>query len=289
MSMILHTLKKLPKNTYEILVIIPKDEIAKEYEKAFMKLQDNLTVEGFRKGKAPREIAEKNLPRQDVYQQVIQDLLPEVYAEIVKKENITPVVSPKVDLVKAKEGEDWELKMEVAEKPSIDLSNYKEIVRKAKQDAKKPEIWTPGSAPKAENPEEKKQDNLNEVLSALLKDVKIEISELIIEQELNHRLTKLVDDIQKIGLTVDGYLKSKNMTMEDMRKQFSNEIEETYKLEFLLSEIADKENIQVADEDLQKLFTNLKSEEDKKQAQQNAYFYASIIRKQKTLDCVLGL
>jgi trigger factor len=201
MSMILHTLKKLPKNTYEILVIIPKDEIAKEYEKAFMKLQDNLTVEGFRKGKAPREIAEKNLPRQDVYQQVIQDLLPEVYAEIVKKENITPVVSPKVDLVKAKEGEDWELKMEVAEKPSIDLSNYKEIVRKAKQDAKKPEIWTPGSAPKAENPEEKKQDNLNEVLSALLKDVKIEISELIIEQELNHRLTKLVDDIQKIGLT----------------------------------------------------------------------------------------
>ena len=289
MSMISHTLKKLPKNTYEILVSIPKDEITKEYEKAFVKLQENLTVEGFRKGKAPREIAEKNLPRQDVYQQVIQDLLPEVYAEIVKKEGITPVISPKVDLVKAKEGEDWELKIEVAEKPSIDLSNYKEVVKKAKLEAKKPEIWTPGSTPKAENPEEKKQDHLNEVLSALLKEVKIEISELIIDQELNHRLTRLVDDIQKIGLTVDGYLKSKNMTMEDMRKQFSNEIEETYKLEFLLGEIADKENIQVADEDLQKLFTNLKSEENKKQAQQNAYFYASIIRKQKTLDYILVL
>jgi len=102
-------------------------------------------------------------------------------------------------------------------------------------------------------------------------------------------LTRLLDDIQKIGLTVDNYLKSKKLTMEQLKASYRKEIEDTYKLEFILSEIADRENISVEKEDLDKLFSNIKEEKERKAAEANSYFYASILRKQKTLDYLLSL
>jgi trigger factor len=207
-------------------------------------------------------------------------------------------VHPKVDLKKAQDGEDWEVQMLIAEKPTIDLGNYKEVVKKAKAESKKADIWLPPSTNASvqagkdkveKKPEANSQNALNEVLSALIKHVKIEISDLIVEHELEQRLTRLVDDIQKIGMSADAYLKSKNMTMDDLRNQFRTEIEETYKLEFMLMEIADLEKLQVEKEDLDKLFAHIKTDAERKDAEANAYFYAGIIRKQKTIDYLLGL
>jgi trigger factor len=290
-----YKIKKLPKSSVEILVSIPKETIKEEYQKSFDRLQKELQVEGFRKGKVPTNIAKKHLSSQTVYQQVIQHLLPQIYEQVIKTENLTPIANPKIDLVKAKENEDWEIKILIAEKPIIDIKNYKEVVKKAKADFKKDDIWVPGkdatkSSPSetAEN-EEKKEKVLNQILSELLKQIKFEIADLIIEEELNKRLSQLVDDVQKIGLTVDNYLKTKNLTLEQLKEKYSEEILNTYKLEFILQAIADLENINVEKEDLDKLFANIKDEKEKEQARQNAYFYASILRKQKTLDLLLNL
>lgn len=287
-----HVLKKLPKSTTEIIVTLAKERVASEYEKAFNKLQKELTVEGFRKGKAPKAVAVKELKKEDIYRQLIQDILPSIYEEIVKKESLKPLISPRIELVKAKENEDWEIKLTVAEKPIIDLKDYKKAVERGKAETKKNQIWTPGKgqAPvEKENLEKIKQDQLNSILGELLKTVEIELSELIIEVELNNRLTQAVDDIQKIGLTVDNYLKSKNLSMDDLRARYKREIVDTYKLEFLLQEIGDKENIKVEADELEKLFSNIKDEAEKEKARLNSYFYAGILRKQKVLDFLTSL
>jgi FKBP-type peptidyl-prolyl cis-trans isomerase (trigger factor) len=62
-----------------------------------------------------------------------------------------------------------------------------------------------------------------------------------------------------------------------------------YKLEFILQAIADEEKLEVKQEDLQALFSNIKEEKDRKAAEANAYFYASVLRKQKALDYIIGL
>lgn len=284
-----HKLKKQPKNTVEISVTIPLEDIKKSRKEAFAKLQAELTVEGFRKGKVPEAIAAKYLKDDVVYQEMIRTILPVIYEEIVKKENMKPIMSPKVELVKAKEGEDWEIKISVAEKPVIELGKYKEAVKESKTSHKKEEIWTPGKEPKKQDPEAEKSHMINHVLEALLKTAKIEIADLIIEEELSHRLSRLVDDVQKIGLTVDQYLKSKNLTMETIKEQFKREIEDTYKLEFLLAEVADSEAIKVEKTDLDKLFSNIKDEKEKQMAEANSYYYATVLRKQKTIDFLLGL
>ncbi len=284
-----YKINKLPKKTVEIVLDIPKDDIKKEYKTAFTKLQEGLIVEGFRKGKVPTEIAEKHLTKDAIYQELLKNLLSRIYGEIVKKENIVPVLNPKIDLLKAKEEEDWQIKITVAEKPEIVTGDYKAVIKKVKEGRKKETIWVPGKDKTEKQPEEDKQKLLNEILSALMKESKIELSDLLIEEELNQRLTRLVDDVQKIGLTMESYLKSKNLNMDDLKNRYKQEIEDTYKIEFLLMAIADKENVKVEKEDLDKLLANIKDEKERAAAVQNSYFYASVLRKQKTIDLLLSL
>ncbi|MCX7881328.1 MAG: trigger factor [Patescibacteria group bacterium] len=285
-----YKLNRDKKNTIEIIVDIKKETINEQYQKSFLKLQKELTVPGFRKGKAPKNIAEKNIKKDEVYQELIKDLLPEIYGEILKKENLKPIISPKIELIKAKEDEDWQIKITLAEKPLINLGDYKTVIKKIKNEAKKADIWIPGKD--KEKKEKTEADNyqlLNKVLSELLNLIKFEISDLIVEQELNHRLTELLDDIKKIGLTVDGYLQSKKTTMEELKKKMTSEIIDGYKIEFILQEIADKEDIKVEDSDLDKLFSHIKDEKEKEEVKKNAYFYAALLRKQKTIDFLLNL
>ena len=125
-----HTLKKLPKGTFEITVKMPWAMIEKETEKAFQTLAEMLEVEGYRKGKAPKELAKKQIKKEAIYQQIIRTLFPDIYAEIIKKEELKPVISPRVDLKQAKENEDWELVFTLAEKPSVKLGDYIKVLHK---------------------------------------------------------------------------------------------------------------------------------------------------------------
>ena len=289
-----YTSKKLQASTIEYTVTIPAQEIAKESESAFETLREELTVVGFRKGKAPREIAKKQIHNESVFQEMLKSLLPRIYEDIVKKESLKPIITPKVELVSSKEGEDWKVKITTAEKPPVNLGNYKEYIKKAKEQVKKADIWVPGKdSGKPEDTKQKEQQNqqklINEVMTALLKNVSVEIPELLIEEELNQRLTRILDDVQKIGLTVDAYLKSKNITMEELKTKARQEIVDTYKLEFILNEIADSESVKVEKEDLDKILSHITDVKERAVAEQNAYFYAAVLRKQKTLDLLLSL
>lgn len=289
-----HKLQQLPKSTREIIVDIPKSTIDKEYEVSFMKLLQNLEVKGFRKGKAPKEIAQKHIKKEAVYEELVRTLVSRIYQEIIKKENLKPIISPKIELVKAKENEDWQIKITLAEKPEIELGNYKDAIKKIKTEYEKSDIWVPGKENQAhkisdKEKSEKQQKLLNSILEALLKEVKCDVSDLIVEEELNQRLTNLLTDIQKIGLTVDTYLKSKNLTQDQLKKRYRDEIEQTYKLEFVLGELADKENIKVENQDLERLFSAISDPKERESAKANSYFYASVLRKQKTLDYLLAL
>lgn len=288
-----HSIKTLPKNTVEIELKISKEEVAIAYEKAFDTLSESLEVEGFRRGKAPKNIAQKHLNKEKVYNSLLQDLLGVVYEDIVKKEGLKPIINPRIDLQKAKEGEDWTVTIGVAQKPKIVLGDYKKRLSEVKKNKKKDAIWVPGkdesAAPTEQQKAEQQQQLLNELLNELLNVVTIEISDLVMEEELNARLARLVDDIQKIGMTTDNYLKSKNVTIEDLKAQYQKEIENTHKIEFALAEIADQEKIEVGDDEIKKLFAAVKTPKEQEQVQKNAYMYTVLLRKQKTLDYLLNL
>ncbi|MCX6730313.1 MAG: trigger factor [Candidatus Roizmanbacteria bacterium] len=286
-----HSVKKQPKSTIEINVKLTWAEVQEAYKTSFAILHAQFEMVGFRKGKVPMELAEKNIDKDKVYSHLIREIMPKIYENIVKKEDLHPILSPKIELLKAKENEDWELKIIVAEKPEVKLKDYKMKVQEAKKGLKTDDIWVPGKDekkdPKDEN--QKKEKSLNVSLEAVLAESECELPPLLIEEELDRRLTQMVDDVQKIGLTMEKYLQTRNLTLESVKERLTKEITDMYKLEFILQAIADEEKLEVKQEDLQALFSNIKEERDRKAAEANAYFYASVLRKQKALDFIIGL
>lgn len=283
--------KQLPKKTIELAITIPWADIKNEYNISFEAIRSELKSEGFRKGKVPKEIAEKKVKKEEVYDHLLRSFISKIYNEILKKEDIKPVITPKLELKKAKENEDWELVMTTAEAPEVILGNYKEKIKIATDELKKSNIWVPGKDKELSKEDKEKQENslFQAKLSAIMEESKLEISDLIIEEEVNKKLSKLVDDIQKIGLTMESYLSSRATTKEKLTAQIRKETEDLYKMEFVIQKISDEENIQVSKEDMDKLVENLKNPKDKATAQQNMYYYASLMRKQKTLDYINGL
>lgn len=268
-------------------ITVPKADIKKRYESALNEIAKDAEVEGFRKGKAPLEVVRKSISNEKVYDVMIQKLLPDLFRDLVKDEKLEPVIAPRVELVEAKDDSDWVIKMTVALKPEVKLPDYKKIVQDIRADMKKEDIWVPGkSAPDDKDDAknlQKKEKFLNEILRKLLDETQLKISELILEQDINQRLARLVDDIRGIGLTMESYLQSRNTTQEKMKEDIKAEVLNTYKLEYALSEIADKENITVGEDEMNKLLKDV-PEDQKEEAKKNMYVYTTMLRKQKVLD-----
>jgi len=286
------TKKDLGKKTLEFTLQVDKGFISSLYSDNFGLLSKELVAPGFRKGTAPKEIAEKHIKKDEVYKKVISALLPKLYEAVVKEQDVKPIVNPKIELIKAKDGEDWEVKMTVVETPQVKLNDYKKKLSELNKDQKKDGIWVPGKEPEKKTTQEeeaKKMERLNKTIELLLNEVSVEISDVLIEEEVQRKLSKLVDDIAKLGLTVDAYLASKNETAETLKAKYTKEMLDTYAIEFILQQIALDEKITVEKEDLDKLFGGITDEAAKQEAYNNAYSYASILRRQKVLDYLMNL
>src|SRR3990167_10218383 len=284
--------KDLGKNTFQFDVNVTWSQVQDKYDAAFDQIAAETQIEGFRRGKAPKNILSKHIKKDLVYKKLVELLIPELYSDLIKQEDLKPLVPPQVSLLKAKENEDWSLRFLVAEKPIVDLMDYKSEVKNAILEEKKSDIWVPGKDKQKESDAQKKEQQsrlLNKILETLLIKTKVEISNLIIEQELNKKLSQLLDDVNKIGLTVESYLESKKETIDSIKNKFKKEIEDTYKLEFIFEAIAEEAKLTVEKADIDALITQTKDEASRQQIEQNSYFYASILRRQKTIDYLLSL
>lgn len=288
------TAKKNQTVTYAIT--IPQKDIDTRYAAALKDMARDVDVEGFRKGKAPVDLSEKQLGKERIYDKLIQTLLPEAYKQILEKDSLKPVIAPKVELKKAKEGEDWVIEMSIALQPLVKVPDYKKIAKDVRGAAKKDEIWVPGKDAETKSADEmgkeaveKKEKYLNDLLKALLEKTTIEISDVIVEQEMNQRLSRLLDDVRKIGLSIDAYLESRNTNQDKLKEEFKTDILNTYKLEYALNEIGDKENITIEQNEVAKLIDSMPDDKSKEEAQKNAYVYTMMMRKQKILDFLSGL
>src|SRR3989338_5778432 len=90
---------------------------------------------------------------------------------------LKPIINPKIELTKAKENEDWQIKLIVAVRPQVTLPDLKKTAIEAKGESKKDDIWVPGKDSKKEineqDKERQKQKTLNALLEALLKKTKV--------------------------------------------------------------------------------------------------------------------
>lgn len=282
--MITSALEKLPKHTIKLTITIPWTEIKDTYEKILERVVSETELPGFRKGKAPRKLVEEKLDKTKTYEEVVKEIVPKAYAESLKEHNLTPIVSPRISIAEASEGKDWRFEALTCEQPEVKLKNYKQEINNLAA-AKK--IWVPGRDNKEQPQEEKKGVKLSQILTILLKEAEIEIPDLLIEDQVNRKLSDLIDQVKHLGMTVEQYLLSKGLTSEKLRDQYRKEAEETLKLEFILETIADEEKIVVSDSEIEEAIEKVKDEKQKENLKKQKYYLGMVLRRQKTLDTLL--
>lgn len=284
--------KTLPKSAVEVEIGIQWDAVSAKRAEVIAQAITTVEVPGFRKGKAPRDLAEKQLNPDKVYEMTIRGVIPTIYDEIIAKEKLNPIASPSIDLKEAKENEPWKLVMTIPLIPVVKLKDYKKAIKKAHEEAKKATNVEAASkeAPAKEGTADKPVTApLSKVFETLLAESELEVPEIITQEEVNRRLTQLLDDMKKVGLTPAQYLESKKLTEEELQKQYYKDSEDMYKIEFIIAKIADTEGIKVDQSELETILGQAKTDEERKIAARNMQWYETLLRKQKVLDFLNAL
>jgi len=126
--------KKLSDTRVEITVTLDKNDLLKAKKRAIERLTQEVKLEGFRKGKAPKELAEKVLDKNRVSQETIdiavRTTVPAAFQEVEK----APLVIPNVNVTKYVPEEYAEYTATADILPEIKLGDYKNLK------VKKPEV-----------------------------------------------------------------------------------------------------------------------------------------------------
>ena len=118
-------------NNGKLTFEIEPAKIKEGLDTAFNRVKKTLNVPGFRKGKVPRQIFNKMFGEESLYQDALNAVLPEAYANAVAESNIKPVAQPEIDVESMEKDSTWVLTAKVTVEPEVKLGQYKDLEVKA--------------------------------------------------------------------------------------------------------------------------------------------------------------
>ena len=108
-----------------LTVEVEAAEVSKAVEKAVKRLSNRVNIPGFRKGKAPRKIIERNVGMDAIMQEAFDIVGPKAFADALEEQKIEPVSRPQIDIETLEDGKDLVFKATVTPRPEVKLGEYK--------------------------------------------------------------------------------------------------------------------------------------------------------------------
>ena len=108
-----------------LTVEVEAAEVSKAVEKAVKRLSNRVNIPGFRKGKAPRKIIERNVGMDAIMQEAFDIVGPKAFADSLEEQKIEPVSRPQIDIETLEDGKDLVFKATVTPRPEVKLGEYK--------------------------------------------------------------------------------------------------------------------------------------------------------------------
>ncbi len=122
--------EKTEKNVVEFEFSVSADEFKAGIEKAYKKNVGQISIPGFRKGKAPRQIIEKYYGSEVFYEDAVNIVLPDAYDKAIEEQDIQAVAQPEIDVKSISKEEGVVFTAKVAVKPEFELGEYKGVEAK---------------------------------------------------------------------------------------------------------------------------------------------------------------
>jgi len=227
-------IKKLPDSQIEIFFEISAEEFKDYFSKAIENLGKEIEIEGFRKGKAPKEILESKLDQGKILQEAASLAINENYTKAVLENKIEAISNPKIEILKVAKGSPFEFRAKIFILPEVKLPDYKEIASKVKP---KEVFVEDKEIEKAINWLQKSRAKLSPKDGPAARGdfVEIDFSSLQIENGKNYKDSFILGE----GHFVPGFEEKLEGMQKDEEKEFSLKFPDDY----LKKELAGKEAV----------------------------------------------
>ena len=268
-------IKKLDGTKRELSVTVSGELIKNKFEDVFVQIAKEAKVPGFRPGKAPRDVLEKHYAAA-VHEQVIKELVPDVYNQAIAAEKLDVIELPQISDVKL-DRVNLSFKAVVEVSPEIEVKNYKNKKINFKKaavttDEIKKQLDSVRQARKAEVLDDKFSRSLgypnladlekaverqlyitkenqerqrieNELIESLMQGLEFKLPQGLVNWQVQDMLRQTKLDLAMKGLPRDKIEEQEKLLLEGIEPEAKQQV----KVYLVLAAIAKKENIAIDD------------------------------------------
>lgn len=285
----------LKKSTIKIHITVPAEDVKKAYDKTLKKFAEDTELPGFRKGQAPTKLVEEKSDQGELNGEVVNNLLRTYYPQALKEHHISPVSNPNVEIKEYEKDKDFIFEATVAVRPEIKMGDYKKALKKFYENKKKEFEKQRKEAEKEDSDKKPEMEgahhdhvhlSTNEIIQVLIDNSDMEISELLINEETDRMLSRLISQAEQLGMTLDQYLNSQNKSAKDLRKEYNDIAENNLRAEFIMNHLVKEEGIETSDEEIDNMIeaSGDPSLKEKMNDEVQRWYIKSILEKNKLLQ-----
>ncbi len=118
-------IEKLENNVVKVDIEIDVETAEKEYSKACKRLAQRVNIPGFRKGKAPKAVLEKNIGEETIKRDVLEYMLPSTFSQVISENDLSPITEPYVESFEFEKGKPVKIVAKIELKPEVKFEKYK--------------------------------------------------------------------------------------------------------------------------------------------------------------------
>ena len=108
----------------KLTVEVPFEELKPSLDAAYQKIAKQINVPGFRRGKVPPAVIDRQVGRGPVLDEAINAVVPQQYMAALQEHDLEPLAQPEIEVTKFEDNESLEFTAEVDVKPDFELPAY---------------------------------------------------------------------------------------------------------------------------------------------------------------------
>ncbi len=108
----------------KLTVEVPFEELKPSLDAAYKKIAAQINIPGFRRGKVPPSVIDRQVGRGAVLDEAINEMLPKKYIEALEANELLPLAQPEIEVTRLEDNEVLEFTAEVDVRPEVELPAY---------------------------------------------------------------------------------------------------------------------------------------------------------------------
>lgn len=114
-------------NKVKLEITVSPEILAEALQKAYIKTRGKFSIQGFRKGKAPKQVIESHYGQGIFFEDAFEIVFPDSYSNAIDELKLFPVSKPEIDIAAIGKDEGITYTAEFFVKPEVTLGQYKGV------------------------------------------------------------------------------------------------------------------------------------------------------------------